>query len=102
MRIIDADALMNAHIECPEHISFFDFGEMVELFLQTVDEQPTIDAVPVVHGEWILSHEDVDGSPFTGERCSICDWWKSMGVYNYCPNCGAKMDGKENNNEQRI
>lgn len=42
MRLIDADALKDAHIKCPAHISFFDFGEMVELFLHTIDEQPTI------------------------------------------------------------
>jgi len=50
VRLIDANALKDAHIECPNNISFFDFGEMVERFLQTVDEQPTVDAVPV---EWI-------------------------------------------------
>ena len=45
-RLIDANALKNAHIECPENVSFFGFGEIVERFLQTVDEQPTVDAVP--------------------------------------------------------
>jgi len=50
VRLIDANALKDAHIECPDNISFFDFGEIVERFLQTVDEQPTVDAVPV---EWI-------------------------------------------------
>ena len=45
-RLIDANALKDAHIECPDNISFFDFGEIVERFLQTVDEQPTVDAVP--------------------------------------------------------
>lgn len=42
MRLIDADALKDAYIKCPSHISFFDFCEMVKLFLQTIDEQPTI------------------------------------------------------------
>jgi len=50
VRLIDANALKDAHIECPDNISFFDFGEIAERFLQTVDEQPTVDAVPV---EWI-------------------------------------------------
>lgn len=48
VRLIDANALKDAHIECPNNISFFDFGEMVERFLQTIDEQPTVDAVQVV------------------------------------------------------
>ena len=46
VRLIDANALKDAHIECPNNISFFDFGEIVERFLQTIDEQPTVDAVP--------------------------------------------------------
>jgi len=46
VRLIDANALKDAHIECPDNISFFDFGEIVERFLQTIDEQPTVDAVP--------------------------------------------------------
>ena len=47
-RLIDANALKNAHIECPDNVLFFGFGEIVERFLQTIDEQPTVDAVPVV------------------------------------------------------
>ena len=72
MRPIDADALTNAHIECPEHISFFDFGEMVEMFLQTVDEQPTVDAVQVV-------------------RCDECEYWGAYtdnGKPNGMGHCG--------------
>lgn len=53
VRLIDANALKDAHIECPENVSFFVFGEIVERFLQTIDEQPTVDAVPV---EWIESY----------------------------------------------
>lgn len=49
------------------------------------------DAVPVVHGKWIYV-EDID------IQCSVCgayalkeaDYPKES---NYCPNCGAKMDG---------
>lgn len=49
-----------------------------------------VDAVEVVHGRWI---------PCTngGYHCSVCD--KRFGFVfdkNYCPNCGAKMDGDGN------
>ena len=57
MRLIDADALTNAHIECPEHISFFDFGEVLEMFLQTVDEQPTINTISM--REWNLLRNSI-------------------------------------------
>lgn len=51
---------------------------------------PTVDAVEVVHGRWIFgtaNHREY-------MKCSEC--LKSQtptGVFTYCPNCGAKMDG---------
>ena len=70
VRLIDANALKNAHIECPDNVSFFDFGEMVERFLQTIDKQPTVDAVPVrcKDCKWFQSGIDINGKPFT--RCN--------------------------------
>lgn len=51
------------------------------------------DWAPVVHGEWLLRHE---GYGHYWE-CSSCH--KNPCIYvtkdtNYCPNCGAKMDGR--------
>ncbi len=48
---------------------------------------PTVDAVPVVHGRKI---EDGDIGCFW--LCSLCGECLPYGA-NYCPNCGAKMDG---------
>lgn len=73
-------------------------------FLDFLNEQPTADVVEVVHGEWIEGF----GSWAT-MNCSKCDWkvpyFSSIGdivseqkLYDslhYCPNCGAKMDGKK-------
>lgn len=54
-----------------------------------LDRVPTVDAVPVRHGRWI----DKDGSIAT---CSACgDRWGVWSVMRYCPNCGARMDGKD-------
>jgi hypothetical protein len=52
---------------------------------------PTVDAVEVVHGRW----EDV-ALRFnqTKEKCSVCGGIVYAHGYNYCPNCGAKMDGE--------
>lgn len=47
---------------------------------------------PVVHGRWIM-HDDEFG--LTCE-CSVCHI-ETMGDGNYCPNCGAKMDGGNQN-----
>ena len=53
---------------------------------------PQVDAVEVVHGRWKNKQTN---SIFTWHlECSVCgaDYNTSVG-YNYCPNCGAKMDG---------
>ena len=58
-----------------------------------IDSQPTVDAVSVKHGRWGLS--DYNGFCL----CSVCrdcyidDTWTTTGKWQYCPNCGAKMDG---------
>ncbi len=56
------------------------------------------DAVPVVHGKWI--YEGARGR-FPACRCSVCgnvenaDWAMISGEVNFCPNCGARMDGED-------
>ena len=67
----------------------------VDHALQSIKGTPTADVQPVVHGknlkeEWPSLFE-----------CSVCHWscWDTYcgdtDTYNYCPNCGATMDGKE-------
>lgn len=53
-----------------------------------IDEQPTVDAVEVVHGDWLGV-----GNMY---MCTVCDEQAYVST-NYCPNCGAKMDGGANN-----
>lgn len=55
-----------------------------------VRNAPAIDAAPVVHGQWVEK-------PFllgTTHVCSECGDYYGMphGIFNYCPNYGAKMD----------
>ena len=58
---------------------------------------PTVDAVPVVHGHWIkFGVSDKDGNQ--QYRCSVCECEEIHSPFvkvNYCWNCGARMDGKE-------
>ena len=73
-------------------------GETVEIIPIKIVENPTVDAVEVVHGQWVseyeydfMSCEDVR----TGFSCNRCGcYYKKRS--NYCPNCGAKMDGDGN------
>lgn len=53
---------------------------------------PAVDVVPVVHGRWVEQEKYTFGVMYD---CSICgnrilDTGHS---WNYCPNCGSRMDG---------
>ena len=110
-RLIDANALIaeydRVHIGAP--------GGARKL----MEDAPTVDAVEVVHGRWIVRAKET--TPFTfvaSAECSECHKEtesersiyisgfsmaiideivrkeaKDMVLSNYCPNCGAKMDG---------
>ena len=57
-------------------------------------KQPKLDAVEVVHGRWrnelVKGIRGVFGEVFV---CSECETRYLIPNMNYCPNCGAKMDG---------
>ena len=70
----------------------------------SIDEIKTVDAVPVVHGRWIPHAVDARKGTMSIDEdvCSVCgkDFLqiRETGcVWNYCPNCGAKMDGERRN-----
>ena len=46
-------------------------------------------------GKRIFRIEFVEDTQFTGYRCSNCNYWQGIGVYNYCPNCGCRMKGAD-------
>ena len=61
-----------------------------------IDYVPTADVVEVRHGEWVVELDDLGWNKHT---CSECGYTKRTDIHtslgwNYCPNCGAKMDGK--------
>lgn len=49
---------------------------------------PAVDAAPVRHGRW----KRIDSSVYKPAICSCCGASQFIDS-NYCPNCGAKMDG---------
>ena len=57
---------------------------------ELIDDLPAADVAPVRHGRWIYDH-------WCEFKCSVCGEFSNSKPYrgkeNYCPNCGAKMDG---------
>ena len=79
MRLIDRDAL-------PKYTGYALSASEVAM---AVENAPTIDAVPVVHGWWIRN----DNGTWSCNRCH--SWIPDEQHYyaQYCLYCGSKMDG---------
>lgn len=60
--------------------------------LNAIKAIPAADVAPVRHGRWINEHQEGLGS-FSAE-CSLCGK-RTLAYFHYfyCPSCGAKMDG---------
>lgn len=97
MRLIDADKLQ-------KHYSWWEGGSQ-EMTLDEakrnldtiIDLQPTIDAEPVKHGQWVHNKWSNMRHDYS---CSLCGcriegvdpFSLSATAYYYCPECGATMD----------
>jgi hypothetical protein len=84
-RLIDANAMREQWLENGENEYVYDTNAV----LDSIDAQPTVDAVEVVHARWVRYEHG------SGIYCSYCRHKRRYkdANDNYCPNCGAKMDG---------
>lgn len=67
---------------------------------QYIETLPAADVAPVVHGRWDDSGRYTFPAGSTAVRCTNCGCALTESEYrlnnwNYCPVCGAKMDGEE-------
>lgn len=110
IRLIDADAEIEAIKkyacnDCESYDGIKCRSCWADDLISWIEDAPKLDAVEVVHGRW----EDCSDKDEIGMnlRCVVCggradsfvggteDWyclWKP----NFCPHCGAKMDGDGN------
>ena len=77
-------------------------NQMLDHLKAAVIRLPTADVAPVVHGRWIHSRYEDCSEQFELVKCSLCNHEAyAMAFYvrggNYCPACGAKMDGGAEN-----
>ena len=91
---------MAEYIEMDEYISRHEAIRAVQLSYGNYEatrnalyEIPAADVAPVWHGWWA----DKQGGFWETATCSICgEKYPTVGIVpNYCPNCGAKLDGAE-------
>lgn len=101
MRLIDADALIdNRSIQIN-----IGAGDNICIDVSDILKAPTIEAEPVRHGRWIPVGYDgyADGLPVYDEwECSECRFeveGEGEPPLNYCPECGLKMDGGDENED---
>ena len=89
MRLIDGDELLTAFPVDDEPMLTKSCVRM------TIRRMPTVDAVPVVHSEWIPK-EKAD-TPYGLEmECAKCGFSVIVNdalYFKFCPNCGARTDG---------
>ena len=99
-RLIDANEVLQRNEEAFEKankkpaenfVSVIQYHTVKEM----VNSSPTVDAVEVVHGRWYeVQYIDKIACSVCGQHWSIID--NCTETFNYCPNCGAKMDGDGN------
>ena len=105
-RLIDANALTDEIIFVKKCLAADDkagewtkgYRSGLEASLSEILDLPTVDAVEVVHGKWIMG---IDEGDYEYGTCSVCGYneynaFCCLLPHNYCPNCGAKMDGDVN------
>ncbi len=107
MRLIDANRIVevaeraynawnlaNATADSKREINrVYKMMELCKAVRAVAMDCPTVDAVPVVHARW-EPRADVPGFVRCSHcrDCNIYEDWPDGKKWNYCPNCGAKMD----------
>ena len=103
-----------AAIDAMERAAYWNDAE------RKIREIPAVDAVPVVHGRWLYkerhrkSYRQYTGFDDMGDvhtitvmeeyegkepYCSECGAQAAESFMNYCPKCGARMDGERRGSE---
>ena len=105
MRLVDADALFNSladHWGIPKDWDGR-IHPICDEALSTIENFPTVDARPVVHGRWEDGYAVRNGKEvYKSIDCSVCneifkieshdrEYWKKR--FKFCPFCGSQMDG---------
>lgn len=94
---------MSNYIEREDALIVAEIGGSKETIKTNLRSIPSADVVEVRHGHWKVVNDGYGGEAYICE-CSECEdtvwvYKNSDRKWNYCPNCGAKMDEKEKDHE---
>ena len=92
MRLIDAEELERLFYEQVERGA----TDLFDAFDDALQDAQTVDAVAVVRGQWIEDHDYLK-CPECGVMVKRDFTFFDVGDWNFCPNCGAKMEGGADN-----
>ena len=87
---IEREAIEKAFAEEIRTNYLDDYAKGFQAALLAVMSIPAAEVAPVRHGHWIECNY---GLTF---ECSECKYPTEYNLTDYCPNCGAKMDGDKN------
>lgn len=93
--LISRPALADRIKQIPEDVC--DGFQHVKFIEDCIQDAPAVDVEPVRHGKWVNMCE-----------CSVCG--RAYGPrnavhiqhYHYCPKCGAKMDGRTDDENHHL
>lgn len=87
-RLINANAMRQDWLENGLNEYVYDTNAV----LYSIDNQPTIDTESLrPKGRWVMKETMIRGLFAKNAYCSEC-LWETAQDYNFCPNCGAKME----------
>lgn len=91
---IEREAAIDAIMKVYVRTAGYKARERVFEAEKAVHRLPAADVAPVVHGRWIEQEKYTFGVMYD---CSICGnrILDNGHSWNYCPNCGARMDGDD-------
>lgn len=107
-RYIDADKLLD---RVSDVSAYYEEGrEVKDEIVTIITDFPAADVEEVRHGEWEDDADDVYwGNYIVKKHCSECGYTPTFDretelfdLTKRCPNCGAKMDRKENGDAKKI
>ena len=78
------DAVVDVYYNTP------DIDLSCEKFEAAILKIPSSDVAPVKHGRW--GSNGIPDSMLSA--CSVCGFGCGAYSFQYCPNCGARMDGE--------